>query len=141
MATTVIVTDLGSEDDGMVPVYNHGKRGFEVKPIGGVVPTFNAQTGTSYTLLDSDIGKVITLTNADPITLTLPLDATLIPIGSTITLIQGGAGQVTIAPADGGTLNISGDFDAETRAIWSRVMVQKIAANTWLLWGDLTAAA
>ena len=38
---------------------------------------FNAQTGTTYTLALTDVAKVVSLTNAASITLTIPTDATV----------------------------------------------------------------
>lgn len=61
----------------------------------------NEQTGTTYTLQASDAGKVVELTNASAITLTAPNS---LPEGFSCTLIQGGAGQVTISAASGATL-------------------------------------
>lgn len=61
----------------------------------------NAQTGTTYTLDATDNGKVVTLSNAGAITLTVPSG---LGVGFTCTLIQLGAGQVTVA-ASGVTLN------------------------------------
>ena len=52
----------------------------------------NAQTGTTYTLLASDNGKIITLSNAAPITLTIPS----LFAGFNCMIIQTGAGEVTL---------------------------------------------
>jgi hypothetical protein len=68
----------------------------------------NAQTGTSYTVLDTDRGKLVTLTNASPVAVSLP------QAGAGSAFIDGwfadfqnrGAGTVTITPVtstiDGG---------------------------------------
>lgn len=69
----------------------------------------NAQTGTTYTTLDSDHGKIITLSNAGAITLTLHEDAAA---GFSCLIIQLGAGQVTVAA--GGTGHIR-NFDSHTK--------------------------
>lgn len=63
--------------------------------------TFRNLTGTTYTLLETDRGKVVTLSNASPITVTMPNS---LPIGWSATVIQKGAGQVTFSPASGATL-------------------------------------
>jgi len=63
--------------------------------------SINAQTGTTYTLQSSDLGKVITLNNASAITLTVP-DA--LSAGFHCTIIQIGAGQVTVA--GGGSMTL-----------------------------------
>jgi hypothetical protein len=61
----------------------------------------NVQTGTSYNLLSTDTGKVVTLSNGSAITLTL--DNSL-DVGFVCTVIQKGAGQVTFSPEAGATL-------------------------------------
>lgn len=100
----------------------------------------NAQTGTTYTLAAGDAGKLVSLSNAEAITLTVPADAdATLPIGTTVDLYQLGAGQVTVAAGAGATLRVSG-ATAKARAQYSRITVQKVAANTWSLYGDLAAS-
>jgi hypothetical protein len=69
--------------------------------ISGYRGDLNAQTGTTYTLVAADTGKVVESTNAAAITLTLPATAA---VGFCCTVVQGGAGQVTLTPASGATL-------------------------------------
>jgi len=66
----------------------------------------NAQTGTTYTLLESDNGKILTFSNASTTTVTVP---TALPIGFNCTAIQLGAGQVGFTAASGVTLNSYGN--------------------------------
>jgi hypothetical protein len=61
----------------------------------------NAQTGTTYTLVASDNGKVVTLSNASAITVTVPSG---LGAGFACLLVQIGAGQVTFS-ASGTTIN------------------------------------
>ena len=100
----------------------------------------NAQTGTSYTLVLTDVAKVITLTNAASITLTVPPNtgggAVAFPIGTQILLYQGGAGQVTISSTDtirsqGSKLKIAGQYGVAG--------LLKIAATEWVAFGNLAA--
>ena len=64
----------------------------------------NAQTGTTYTLVLADKNKVVELNNASAIALSVPADNTVAyATGTQITLLQTGAGQVTIAGAGGVT--------------------------------------
>jgi len=69
----------------------------------------NTQTGTTYTLLSSDNGKIVTLNNASAITLTV---GSTLPAGFNCLIIQKGAGQVTVAA--GGTGNVR-NFDTHTK--------------------------
>lgn len=68
---------------------------------GGV----NAQVGTTYILQTSDNGKIVTLTNANPITLTCP---TGLGAAFCCNIWQLGAGQVTVAAGGGATLDSFG---------------------------------
>ena len=54
----------------------------------------NAQTGTTYTLVSGDAGKVVTLSNAGAITLTVP--AATFSAGQRVDIAQRGAGAVTV---------------------------------------------
>ncbi len=108
-----------------------------------VVPTaqaVNAQTGTTYTLVAADAGKLVTLSNGSAITLTLPQDSdATIAIGTYVDLYALGAGQVTVVAGTGATLRVSG-LTAKSRAQYARFGVQKVSANTFVLFGDLAAS-
>jgi hypothetical protein len=96
----------------------------------------NAQTGTAYTLVLADAGKLVSLANAAAITLTIPTHATVaFPIGTRIDLVQYGAGQVTVGGAgvtirsSGAKLRLAGQYSGAT--LWKK------ATNEWLLVGDI----
>jgi len=98
----------------------------------------NAQTGTTYTLVATDAGKMVTLTNASAITLTIPTNASVaFPVNTRIDLLQYGAGQVTIGGA-GVTLNSSGSKKKLTGQ-YSGASLWKKATDTWVLIGDIVA--
>lgn len=98
----------------------------------------NAQTGTTYTPVLADNGKLITLANANPITLTVPLDASVAyAIGAQINIAQTGAGQVTVAGDVGVTVN--GTPGLKLRAQYSGATIIKVGTDSWLLLGDLAA--
>lgn len=74
---------------------------------GGLINlTLNAQTGTTYTAVASDSGKLVTLSNASAITLTLP--PSVYAVGEQINFVQLGAGQVTFAQGAGVTIVSAG---------------------------------
>lgn len=106
----------------------------------GQAQTVNAQTGTTYTLVAGDAGKLVTLSNASAVTLTVPQDSdATIAVGTYIDLYQLGAGQVTVAAGSGATLRVGG-LTAKARAQYSSLGVQKVSANTWRLFGDLASS-
>jgi trimeric autotransporter adhesin len=177
-----------------------------VQTVAGVPSiTTIAQKTSSYTLTSLAERDTITeIANASAQTLTVPLDTTLnFPTGTTLDLIQTGAGQITIAPAtttstyssggaatattfviaatnsaigigqtvtgtgfaantvvtnvSGTTITVSPAISSQVsgtitfattinatpglklRTQWSSATLLKRSANTWLVYGDLTA--
>jgi hypothetical protein len=100
----------------------------------------NAQTGTSYTLALSDNGKLVTLSNASPIAVTIPANGSVaLPVGAVIMLATYGSGAVTVSGAGGVTV-VSGGATAASpviRAQYSSVGCIQTSANNWLVIGDL----
>ena len=97
--------------------------------------TLNAQTGTTYTFILTDNGRLVTLDNASAITVTVPANSSVAyATGAIINLQQIGAGQVTVAAAAGVTINGTG---TKTRAQWSAASLVKTATDTWTLIGDI----
>lgn len=100
--------------------------------------TLNAQTVTTYNLVLTDAHKTVTLTNGSAIDARIPLNSgTAFPIGTRIELIQGGAGQVTVAPTSGVTVNASGG-KTKLAAQYAQATILKVATDTWYLFGDIT---
>ena len=99
---------------------------------------FNAQTGTTYSLVASDQDKLVTLSNANPITLTVPLS--VFSAGQLINIQQIGAGQVTLAAAVGVTITSTGATSAapKLRAQFSAATIVCTAANTFTVVGDIS---
>lgn len=94
----------------------------------------NTQTGTSYTLVNGDNGKTVTLSNASAITLTVPSGLTA---GFNCLLVQLGAGQVTITASSttlrsyNSALKISGQY--------GQAMIAYISSDTYSVGGTLSA--
>jgi hypothetical protein len=99
---------------------------------------FNAQTGTSYTLALTDVAKVVTLTNAAAITVTVPTNASVaFPIGTQILLYQGGAGAVTIAGDSG--VDVRNQAGLEMGGQYAVAGLLKLDSDEWVAFGNLTA--
>jgi hypothetical protein len=73
----------------------------DLNEISGYLGNINRQTGTSYTLVAADSGKIVELANAASIALTA--DPTL-PAGFCCTLVQALAGVATVASTGSGTV-------------------------------------
>jgi len=100
------------------------------------IQEINIQTGTTYTPIVGDANKLVTLSNADPITVTLPQDTDLtFAIGKRIDFLVINTGMATFQAGTGATVN--GTPSLVTRAQWSAVTVIKRATNTWVVVGDL----
>jgi len=102
--------------------------------------TLNAQTGTTYTLVITDNGRLVTLSNAAAITLTVPLNATVAyATGAIINVQQIGAGQVTIQGASGVTITSTGTTATtpKTRAQYSAASIIKTGTDSWTVIGDI----
>ena len=102
--------------------------------------TLNSVGTTTYTLIAADVNAVssvlINASNASAITITLPPNATVaLPILVPIYVMQGGAGQITIAPGAGVVINSASTL--KTRAQYSLIGMMKLSINTWVLWGDM----
>lgn len=92
----------------------------------------------SYTLVLTDQSKVIEINNGSANTLTIPPNASVaFPIGTYILFIQTGAGQTTITPGAGVTIDSTPGL--KTRTQWSAATIIKRATNTWVVMGDTVA--
>jgi len=97
----------------------------------------NTQTGTSYTLALTDVAKIVTLSNAASITLTVPPESSVAwPAGTTIVLAQLGAGTVTVTAGAGVTLT-SANSAVELGGQYGVATLLKTGTDTWLLFGSI----
>jgi len=97
------------------------------------------QKTDSYTLSSlTERDNLIEMGKATAQTLTIPTNATVAyPVGTSIDILQTGAGQVTIAGAVGVTVNATPGL--KLRAQWSSATLFKRATDTWVVMGDLSA--
>lgn len=101
----------------------------------------NAQTGTTYTTVLGDNGKLVTQTNASAIATTIPLNSSVAyPVGAQISFAQMGAGQVTISGSGGVTIASTGTTATapKLRAQYSTATAIQTATDTWLIVGDIS---
>jgi hypothetical protein len=98
---------------------------------------FDAETGTTYTLVAGNLNQLVTLNNASPITLTVP--PSVFSAGDVINIAQIGAGQVTLAQGAGVTINSTGATATapKLRVRYSAASIICTASNTFLVVGDL----
>ena len=99
--------------------------------------TFNAQTGTTYTLVSGDVNKLVTLSNSGAITLTVPNG--VFTTGQQINVQAIGAGQVSIV-SDGTTVLTSTGATStapKLRAQYSAATIVCTSSNNFTVIGDL----
>jgi len=115
-----------------------------VNIVGGTVQAsaalaFNAQTGTTYTLVSSDAdNKLVTTSNASAVTVTVP--PSVFTVGQQINVASIGVGLTTFAAGSGVTITSTGATAAAPvlRARYSAGTVICTASNTFLIVGDLS---
>jgi hypothetical protein len=99
----------------------------------------NTVAYTAARLIDAtDMGKFLYITTAGAINVTLQSDANApgITIGQECEVMQAGAGLITFLAGGGATVNKAVPT-LKTLGQWSRCKVKKVAANTWVVNGDL----
>jgi filamentous hemagglutinin family protein len=99
---------------------------------------FNAQTGTTYSLVAGDLNKLVTLSNAATITLTVPNG--VFTTGQQINIQQLGAGAVQIR-SDGTSVLTSTGATAtapDLRAQYSAATIVCTSSNNFTVIGDLS---
>ena len=94
--------------------------------------TFNAQTNTTYTLVSGDKNKVVTLSNASAVTLTIP--SAVFTTGQQVNIQQLGTGQVTVQGDGTSTFTGTG---TKLRAQYSAATIVCTGTNTFTLIGDI----
>jgi hypothetical protein len=133
---TLALDNVTNTSDANKPVSTAQQTALDLKADLSI--TANGQSGTTYTLVLTDQGKVIECNNGSAITLTVPTNASVaFPTGTVIEVYQQGAGQITVAAAGGVTLRAPGG--AKTRVQYSTVSLRKRASDEWVLTGDSTS--
>jgi hypothetical protein len=100
--------------------------------------SFNAQTGTTYTLVIADLGKLVTTSNSSAVTVTIP--PSVFAAGNIINLQSIGVGLTSLAQGAGVTITSTGaTASAPTlRARYSACTIICTASNTFTVIGDIS---
>jgi hypothetical protein len=109
---------------------------------GLVAFTLNSQTGTTYTLAATDQYQVLVITtNASTKTVSIPTDATYnFPVGTAVTFLNSGAGNLTINAVTPGTTTITSVGSTSASPVVSQnksAVAIKTAANAWTVLGSI----
>jgi hypothetical protein len=142
---------FSSVEDEPTTTINFSQAVYDTLKVGGIeyadgvqvkqgVPSLTAinQQTSAYTTVLTDRDKLVEVSSASGVTVTIPADASVAyPVGTSIDILQTGAGQVTIAGAGGVTVNATPGLKLRTQ--WSSATLFKRAADTWVVFGDLSA--
>lgn len=124
-------TSTGTAPNNVVPGYYYWNGSIWVQISNGLI--VESKTA-GFTLSASDNNKIILITSATAVTVTVSnTSPNILPIGFSCQIIQGGVGAVTIA-GSGVTLNSSNGF--VTRATNSVVGLVMNSATTGFVFGD-----
>jgi len=99
--------------------------------------SFNAQTGTTYTLVASDSAKLVTTSNASAITVTIP--PSVFTTGNQINVQSIGVGLTSFTAGAGVTITSTGATAAAPilRARYSACTIICTGSNTFTVIGDI----
>lgn len=94
------------------------------------IPTYNNQTGTTYTFVLADAGKTVTSNNASAVTFTIPPQTSVAWANNTTLIVRNlGAGVVTIAGGAGVTVTNT----AQTVVQYGSIKIIRTASNAWTI--------
>lgn len=92
------------------------------------IPTYNNQTGTTYTFVIGDAAKTVTSNNASSVTFTIPPQSSVTwATGSTLTVSNLGAGAVTFAGGSGVTVTNT----STTLAQYQTAKIIRTGSDAW----------
>lgn len=127
----VTVGKLGSDVAGAIQGM------IDTSVLAAQLVAINAQTA-AYTLDLTDANKAVEVTTASAVAVTVPPNSSkAFAVGTVIEVVQLGAGQVTLTPGSGVTLQQASGL--KTRAQYSVVVLRKRATDVWIVAGDTVA--
>jgi len=121
--TGTVTVDAGDLTDG----------DFGGTAILGFDASIHDQTGTAYTLLAGDNGKVVVLNNASAVTVTVPAG---LGTGFNCSFVQKGAGQVSFSDDSGATTINNRQSHTKINAQYGVASLLAYADNVFVLAGD-----
>jgi hypothetical protein len=104
-----------------------------------ITRSINPQTGTTYTFVLTDAGKICEFSNSSAVTVTVPPNSSVaFPVGTQIEVVQSGAGKVTLAQGSGVTIKSVGS-QKSLAAQDAGATLYKRDTDVWWLGGTLSS--
>ena len=98
-----------------------------------------AQQTTGYILTISDAGRVLDMNTASARSVRIPTNSSVpFPVGTQITVLQTGTGQISITADAGVTLNSKNSY-LNLSGQWAEARLLQRNTNLWIVTGDLTS--
>lgn len=138
-ATSTYLTQATASSSYILQSGQTGNIDFSSANIIGLKSTPNEVASTTYGLVSSDSYETVVTTSASTVTITVPPESSVnFPVGTSISILQAGSGQVVLAAGSGVTLNTTGNSGAlKNRYQYSICGLYKYASDTWVALGDL----
>ena len=138
---TAATQDVGTANGNLVQLDSTGLPAVDGSqltnlPAGSLFNTIVSESTTARTLSDSDCGKVIDCSNGSAVTITIP---STVSAGFNCTVVQSGAGQVTIAAGASVNLYCYSSTKA-TAGQYAAINIIPYASNSYVLEGDLASS-
>lgn len=107
-----------------------------VESLALLAPEIATTALTAYTFALADAGRIVETTGADPVTVTIPAEASVaFPVGTIIQVVQAGAGALSVEAAAGVLLNGVDGGAATLDAQWAGAALYKRGADAWAIQG------
>lgn len=130
ISSTVPLIASGTGEIGSLTAY---ARADHVHPAQQVIPSITTQAGTTYTTVLSDAASIIRFTSSSQVLVTIPANSSVnYPIGTSITLLQSGLGNVFLRKSNGVELFGRGLI---TEGVNRSLVIQKVLSDTWVVSG------
>ena len=96
--------------------------------------SINAQTGTAYTLVLADAGKVITMNNSSANVVTIPPNSSVdFPEGTELEIVMKGAGQTKITGGSGVSVDGVSTASVKVTGQYASIRVIQDTNNNWFI--------
>jgi hypothetical protein len=111
-----------------------GTDGADGTTLAGIVTV----SGTTYTPVLADAGKMLECSNSAGCAVTIPPNgAVALPVGTVLHFAQDAVGQVSFVAGSGVTLKHTAATVLATSGQGAVVSAAKVAINTWRVFGDM----
>lgn len=106
------------------------------KPLPSNISVKTTETALTYTITNTDLGKVLPFNNNGDVVVTLNTNS-LATIGDLTYIDYNGTGTLSINAGTGVVINVKEGLVAGTVSQFSRINIQKVTSSNYKVWGDI----